>query len=461
VVTRIQSFENSKGNAGVDEEGRGVRAGDNQAKDTARTGVGGPMGGLKGGLGGLKDAAIVSGADAAASLVDVQFTGDGPEIQFDSGSKITLRLKVRDGSSLAGLAAKPAEAPSAAPAAPQPVPAARADAAPAPAQAAAPPAAGQPNLTAVKADFIPGDKTLFFDDFSDMAGDDPPPHWKVRGASAALKVGGGIRQLTVTRDRGRLTPNLTGIPKNFTLEVEYKFENPGDLRSNWYFYPKGSDSEELRLWTQSHGSSLVLTVKTKSEELASVEPVVNFDQPVRLALWVQNGRLRVYVNDDRVVDVNQVNLPALDRAEMEVELYGDDTSAIGYRTVRFAESTPDFSQAISSTGRYVTYGIHFDTDSDRIKPESAAVVKSIARGLETNPALKLRIEGHTDSTGSADHNMDLSKRRADAVKAVLVSQFSADPLRLTTAGMGATKPVDTNDTPQGRSLNRRVELVRQ
>jgi outer membrane protein OmpA-like peptidoglycan-associated protein len=134
--------------------------------------------------------------------------------------------------------------------------------------------------------------------------------------------------------------------------------------------------------------------------------------------------------------------------------------SIGYRMVRFAESTPDFSQVISSSGRFVTHGILFDTDSDRLKAESAPVVQSIARGLETNPNLRLLIEGHTDSVGNPAHNLELSKRRAEAVKAVLVSQFKVDAARLTTNGLGATKPIDSNDTPQGRSQNRRVELVK-
>ena len=111
--------------------------------------------------------------------------------------------------------------------------------------------------------------------------------------------------------------------------------------------------------------------------------------------------------------------------------------------------------------RTQSHGILFDTDSDQLKPESAAVIRSIARGLETNPALKLLIEGHTDSTGNADRNLDLSKRRAEAVKAVLASQFSVDAGRLTTAGLGATKPMDSNDTPTGRAQNRRVEFVKQ
>jgi outer membrane protein OmpA-like peptidoglycan-associated protein len=72
----------------------------------------------------------------------------------------------------------------------------------------------------------------------------------------------------------------------------------------------------------------------------------------------------------------------------------------------------------------------------------------------------VEIDGHTDATGNAAHNMDLSKRRAEAVKNILVSQFSIDAGRLTTAGFGATKPIDTNDTAAGKANNRRVEFVR-
>lgn len=187
---------------------------------------------------------------------------------------------------------------------------------------------------------------------------------------------------------------------------------------------------------------------------------MNWKEPVKLALWVQNGRLRTYVNGEKMLDFNQVDLPAIDKVEM-TQAFGGANQAIGYRMVRFAESAPDFSQTIASSGRYVTHGILFDTDSDRLKPESAPVIQTIASGLETNPNLKLLIEGHTDSVGSADHNLDLSKRRAEAVKAVMVGQFRIDASRLSSAGVGAAKPIDSNDTPQGRSQNRRVEFVRQ
>jgi outer membrane protein OmpA-like peptidoglycan-associated protein len=179
-----------------------------------------------------------------------------------------------------------------------------------------------------------------------------------------------------------------------------------------------------------------------------------------VALWVQNGRMRIFLNGEKLLDFNQVEMPPIDAVEIAHDFYGAN-QAIGYRVVRFAESTPDFSQVINSSGRFVTHGILFDTDSDRLKPDSAPVIQSIAKGLETNPNLKLLIEGHTDSVGNAAHNLDLSKRRAEAVKSVLVTQFQVDAGRLSTAGLGATKPIDANDTPMGRSQNRRVELVKQ
>jgi OOP family OmpA-OmpF porin len=328
-------------------------------------------------------------------------------------------------------------------------------------------AAAQPDLTAVKADFVPGDKIIFFDDFSDMAGDEPPPHWRVRGGAVELRVGAGVRQLEVMSERARLVPNLKGLPKNFTLETELKFDSPEDTRSVWYIYnetwdgPNGPDAA-LRVTLQTQDNALRLNVRQGgtegADELADTSVPVDFSQPIKEAIWVQNGRLRIYINGVRAVDVNQVNLPALTGAELAPE-YGE--AKLGYRLVRIAESVPDLGQIIMSSGRYVTHGIQFDTDSDRLKPESAPIIKSVAQALVANPALKLLIEGHTDSTGNAEHNLDLSKRRAEAVKAVLVSQFAVDAARLTTAGLGATKPVDTNDTPQGRAQNRRVEFVRQ
>jgi len=173
---------------------------------------------------------------------------------------------------------------------------------------------------------------------------------------------------------------------------------------------------------------------------------------------VQDERYRLYLNGERLIDLNQVKVQPWQAAWLKLTP-GDSTIAMS--RFRIAESTPDVSQTILSTGRWVTHGIQFDVNSDRLRPESAPVLKLVAEAMAKQPTLKLRIEGHTDSSGDAAKNLDLSQRRADSVKKALASQHGVAADRLTTAGLGQTKPASPNDTPQGRANNRRVEFVKQ
>ena len=115
---------------------------------------------------------------------------------------------------------------------------------------------------------------------------------------------------------------------------------------------------------------------------------------------------------------------------------------------------------LATSGRAVVYGIYFDFASDRLKPESDTVLAEIATVLQQNPGWSLGVEGHTDSIGGDPYNLDLSKRRAAAVKQALVTRYKVDGARLQTAGYGASRPKDTNATLEGRARNRRVELAR-
>lgn len=115
---------------------------------------------------------------------------------------------------------------------------------------------------------------------------------------------------------------------------------------------------------------------------------------------------------------------------------------------------------LEATGRAVTQEIHFATDSAEILPASEPVLREIAEVLRAQPGLELIIEGHTDGVGTAEHNLDLSRRRADAVKRWLVDRLGIAEVRLTTVGYGLTKPVADNANEEGRARNRRVELVR-
>jgi hypothetical protein len=115
---------------------------------------------------------------------------------------------------------------------------------------------------------------------------------------------------------------------------------------------------------------------------------------------------------------------------------------------------------LEDSGRTRVYGINFDTDSDTIKAESKPTLDKIASLLKAKPDWKLRVEGHTDSSGNDAHNNELSQKRAASVKAYLVSTGIAE-VRLTPAGLGSTQPAATNSTVSGRAQNRRVELVKE
>lgn len=108
--------------------------------------------------------------------------------------------------------------------------------------------------------------------------------------------------------------------------------------------------------------------------------------------------------------------------------------------------------------KIILRGVNFDFDKDRIRPDAAVILEEAARILtETHPNVRVRIEGHTDSTGPEEYNQGLSERRANSVRDFLVSR-DVDPSRLATIGFGESRPIASNDTREGRALNRRVEL---
>lgn len=116
---------------------------------------------------------------------------------------------------------------------------------------------------------------------------------------------------------------------------------------------------------------------------------------------------------------------------------------------------------INRTGHVSVYGIYFDTGKADVKPESEATLKEIAKLLQEHTDLKLYVVGHTDNQGGFDMNMDLSRRRGDAVVKVLTGKYGVAAARLHAAGDGPTAPVASNDSEEGRAKNRRVELVKQ
>jgi OOP family OmpA-OmpF porin len=113
---------------------------------------------------------------------------------------------------------------------------------------------------------------------------------------------------------------------------------------------------------------------------------------------------------------------------------------------------------VNSVGCWAYQGdVLFDFDKADLKSSAYPILDEGVTVLENNPSLNIEIQGYTDSTGSEDYNLKLSQRRAESVKNFLVNR-GIDPGRLTAKGYGSANPVASNDTPEGRAKNRRVEF---
>ncbi|MGA2050931.1 MAG: OmpA family protein, partial [Terracidiphilus sp.] len=119
------------------------------------------------------------------------------------------------------------------------------------------------------------------------------------------------------------------------------------------------------------------------------------------------------------------------------------------------------SSGITGAGHVIVNGILFDTGKADVKPESDAALKEVTKLLKGHPAMKVYVVGHTDNVGGLAANMDLSKRRAASVVQLLTTKYGISAAQLQSYGDGPYAPVASNDSEDGRSLNRRVELVKQ
>ena len=128
--------------------------------------------------------------------------------------------------------------------------------------------------------------------------------------------------------------------------------------------------------------------------------------------------------------------------------------------LKVSEGGEDLRRKLMTEGKISTNGILFDSGSANIQPQSLGIIRQISQVLMQDESIKLNIIGHTDGDGTDDANLNLSKTRADAVKAVLINIYKISADRLTTDGKGETQPVGDNKTADGKAQNRRVEFVK-
>ena len=196
----------------------------------------------------------------------------------------------------------------------------------------------------------------------------------------------------------------------------------------------------------------------------TIKVIVN-DEPLELPVIKTHGTLKWWIRGQRLETEDTSVI--LDDERFPLFIDQKSSNAITGSRIQFAKITypsegrDSLEGALLETKRVDVYGIYFDFNSDRIRPESEPVLKEIDSAMKRHPDWQLSIAGHTDNIGgNGEYNLQLSRRRSEAVRMTLVNRFGMSADRLASSGYGAGAPKDTNDTPEGRARNRRVELVR-
>ena len=312
---------------------------------------------------------------------------------------------------------------------------------------------GKVSAVSTKFDFVPGDKLILIDDFTQDDLGEFPARWKLAQGTFEVAEMDGRRWLRCTSDDGHVSMKVNPtVPEFWTLEFDgYGFDNGS------YLSVAALDAKGNSVWEASfpHGNKNVFM---RCGEISSSTPIEGEVTGRHHVMFMGRGTaLKAYMDRDRVANVPDISAAGVP-AEFDFRLWAPGKEVRPMITnVRYAEGCRPAKDMLAE-GKLVTYGIRFETGSDVVLPESAPVLRQISSYMEANPAVKLKITGHTDNVGKAADNLDLSRRRAASVAKVLSDQFGVAADRFETDGKGDTQAVASNAKPEGRAMNRRVEF---
>ena len=344
-----------------------------------------------------------------------------------------------------------------------------------------------------KFDFVPGERVIIADDFSQDAVGDFPALWFTNGSGEVVTLDGQEGKWLMIKGRSQAyIDQLLDLPDNFTIQFDLLCSVPFSWNSdvfNIYLedivdldrYRKGQNGGEMssnninyHFWMDLHpGKYNPGTYSTKGYgkyqinnsgakiDLGEIWMPTAEQSLLKVSIWRQGQRLRLYLNENKILDLPKI-LPEDMKPNLVVfepyDLYEEDKYFIG--NLRIAVGNPDTRNKLLTDGKLVTNGILFAVNSAEIKTESYGVLKEIAGILNENKDIKVKIVGHTDSDGDDALNLELSKKRAEAVKNALAKDFGVDPGRMQTDGKGESEPLEPNTTAINKANNRRVEFVK-
>lgn len=338
----------------------------------------------------------------------------------------------------------------------------------------------QPVLDWSMFDFVPGDIIIFEDNLDGERNGEFPGKWDlVDGVveNAALEGENVIMfRRGNTNSTGGITPLMKNssedyLPDEFTIEFDAYFDQPGRLYRVLFYDGKnqaglnrtanrGSSNrtDRIRIYQNSadyggSNRSFYPGFSAGSDEGRMSKPGWR-----RVSISFNTGALKVYLDDARLLNIPNISFNPLGVTIGYHNPSGRDHAGF-IKYIRIAEGAVPLYDRVLTDGKIITTGIRFDVNKATIKPQSLGTINEIVQLMKDDTSLNFSVEGHTDSDGSVDLNQTLSEARAKAVMDQMI-ELGISPSRLTSSGHGQINPIATNDTPEGKAQNRRVEFVK-
>ena len=330
-----------------------------------------------------------------------------------------------------------------------------------------------------KFDYVPGDKLMFFDNFSNDFVGDFPSRWNTNGGGEIITVNESPEKWLelLPGYNLRYIPDVPKLPEEYTIEfdiltagLDRKTSSTAKLRvslSDDDKFKEGANFVDAHLPFCQY-SPIGITMENHINGKREIYSVVNADlrdevlNRPHISIAVNKQRFRLWVNEEKYIDIPRIVPQGAVLTTLKFNLHGfeDGKDRLFITNLKVAEGGLDLRRKLLAEGKISTNGILFDTGSANIQPQSMGIIRQMFQVLQQEPAMKLKIVGHTDSDGDDNTNMELSKKRADAVKKALVSIYNIASDRLTTEGKGESEPVGDNGTTDGKAQNRRVEFIK-
>jgi len=312
-------------------------------------------------------------------------------------------------------------------------------------------------------DFVPGDTVLFEDHFLDDQDGEFPSHWDLEKGQAILNKVNGMPAFFLTEGNYvEVYPRMktkSYLTDPFTIEFDY-YPTPGaygTLVFLKYLNPDGDEKFANVTYDTRGGVSTGYFPKDFEASYPGENDETFQNKWHHCAMIFKNNQLKFYVDQNRILVMPNVGILPVGFGFGGI---GSQDNPIIFTNVRAAKGGKmNMIGKKFTESKIVTHGINFDIDKATIKPESMGTLNMIVQVLKDNPDVKFEVDGHTDNTGTAAHNLTLSQQRADAVKDQL-AKMGIDASRLTSKGFGDSKPISDNTTPEGKANNRRVEFVK-